>query len=293
VVCYTLVLFVAVVSALHVAVWGGWFGRPIARARNFFGVVSVVGNYNEEKKLSELIIQHGRIRHGRQSLDREKSRWPSGYYGPTSGAGKAVGFFQQSGPMRLGVVGLGVGTMAAYVRPEDEIVFYEINPEVITLAGQFFTYVTSCPGKKDIVLGDARLSLEAELAAQQPREFDVLVLDAFSGDAIPTHLLTREAFEVYLRHMRPDGIIAVHVSNGYLRLAPVARRLAEHFGMKAVRISNVGDEERLIDGSEWVLVTRNEEFLKLHAENIMTAADGAAPLWTDQYSNLFQALAPR
>jgi SAM-dependent methyltransferase len=286
---YVLVIFVAAIGALHIAVWGGGFGRPIARARNFFGVVSVVGHYDEAKDINELQIQHGRIRHGRQSMDQEKSRWATGYYGPTSGAGKAVAFQQLAGPIRLGVVGLGVGTMAAYIRPEDEIVFYEINPAVIFLSGRYFTYLSDCPGKKDIILGDARLSLEAE----PPREYDVLVLDAFSGDAIPTHLLTREAFEVYLRHLQPDGIIAVHVSNGYLRLAPVVRRLAEHFGMKAVRISNVGDDARLIDGSEWVLVTRNKEFLDLHAENIMTAADGDAPLWTDQYSNLFQALAPR
>ena len=141
------------------------------------------------------------------------------------------------------------------------------------------------------MLGDARLSLESE----KPQNFDLLVLDAFSGDAIPTHLLTREAFEVYRRHLAPGGVIAVHVSNSYLRLAPVVRRLAEECGMQASRIIAEGDENRLQDHSEWVLVTRNQRFLQANPSDPPDWGDDdlPAPLWTDQYSNLFQILTDR
>ena len=194
--------------------------------------------------------------------------------------------------MRVGAVGLGVGTLATYARPGDLFRFYEINPEVLRMARQHFTYLADCRGTCEVVMGDARLSLEAE---EPPQQFDLLVLDAFSGDAIPTHLLTREAFDVYRRHLAPGGVIAVHVSNNYLYLAPVVRRLAEHCGLETTHIWAEGDEDRLTDGSNWMLMTRNDNLLRACPSNRPDAKgdDLRVPLWTDQYSNLFQILAPQ
>ena len=138
--------------------------------------------------------------------------------------------------MRVGVVGLGVGTLAAYAREGDEYEFFEINPEVPRLARKYFTYLADCRGKCDIVLGDARLSLERPSS----EKFDLLALDAFSGDSIPTHLLTREALAVYLRRLAPGGLIAVHVTNRYLSLAPVVRAAAADAKLVAVRVYNAG-----------------------------------------------------
>jgi spermidine synthase len=199
---------------------------------------------------------------------------------------------QRSGPIRVGAIGLGVGTLAVYARPGDVFRFYEINQEVERMAKKYFTFLADCRGEWDIVLGDARSSLESELELQKPQAFDLIVLDAFSGDAIPTHLLTREAFEIYRRHLTPNGAIAVHVSNLYLRLSPVVRRLAENCGMRISRIDDPGDTSRLQDNSTWVLVTRNDAFLKAIPSDPpdWDDVDCPAPLWTDQYSNLFQIL---
>ncbi len=205
--------------------------------------------------------------------------------------GRTILDLQKSGRLRLGAIGLGVGTLAAYARPGDEFRFYEINPEVIRMAKEHFAFLGECHGKWDIVPGDARLSLESE----PPQDFNVLVLDAFSGDAIPIHLLTREAFAIYKRHLAPGGVIAVHVSNNYLHLAPVVRRLAEDCGMKVSRIVNLGDASRLQSGSQWVLVTQNDRFLKTNPSDPPDWGDDdfRASLWTDHYSNLFQILATR
>ncbi len=138
-------------------------------------------------------------------------------------------------------MGLGVGTLATYARPGDNFRFYEINPEVLRLANAHFTYLRDCEGACDVVMGDSRVSLERD----EPQAFDVLVLDAFSGDSIPTHLLTKEAFRVYLKHLNDDGILAVHITNRYLNLAPVVRRLAAESGLKTTRIFQDGNRELL------------------------------------------------
>src|SRR5262249_55405144 len=173
-------------------------------------------------------LNHGRITHGLQLMAPDRRREPTTYYGERTGVGLALERHPRrlAGlPVRVGCVGLGVGTLAAYARPGDAFVFYEINPEVIALSqGEHptFTYLRAPPAETTIVQGDARLSLERE----PPRQFDVLVVDAFSSDAIPVHLLTREALTVYLRHLRaPDGVVALHVSNRYLDLKPVSQGL--------------------------------------------------------------------
>ncbi len=184
---------------------------------------------------------------------------------------------------------MGVGTLAAYGREGDYIRVYEINPQVIRMAETYFTYLADSKAQVDVVVGDARLSLERE----PPQAFDLLFLDAFSSDAIPVHLLTKEAFDVYLRHLRPDGVIAVHISNRHFDLKPVLRQLARTFELEAVLIVNP-DGPREMWVADWMLLTRNQAFLA--GEVIKRAARQVLgtyrriTVWTDDYSNLFQVL---
>jgi hypothetical protein len=294
----------------------------IAQVRNFYGAVRVEEESEEDSESGKSVafsrtLYNGRIIHGLQFLDEDR-RLPTTYYSTDSGVGRAIGYFKSQPDMRVGAVGLGTGTLAAYnVEPGHYFRFYEINPEVEDLAWNYFTYLEDAKGKVDVVLGDARLSLERD-AEKGSQRFDVLVLDAFSGDAIPTHLLTRESFEIYLKHVDiNDGIIAVHISNKYLDLVPVVRGLTEHFQLGSVRI-HVDGAGRGAYSSEWICVTNNRVFLETHADSdeydgkrlpsFMFYAsprddDGALTqphaafqtirswprsiLWTDAYSNLF------
>ncbi|MEN6405484.1 MAG: fused MFS/spermidine synthase [Thermoguttaceae bacterium] len=265
--------------------WELRWERTLDQARNFFGVVSVTESERADPAEHIQFLKHGRIVHGCQFTDPTKRRWATMYYGADSGVDRAVAYSRRRGPIRIGVIGLGVGTVAAYAQPGDAVRFYEINPEVVRMAREHFTYLADCRGTCDVMPGDARLSLERE----PPQKFDVLVVDAFSGDAIPTHLLTREAFELYRRHLTPDGILAVHVSNNYLRLGPVVCRAAESCGLKSSQVSGKADHGRRTEFSTWVLATQNDDFLRSHPSE--APADASAPLWTDQYSNLFQILA--
>jgi hypothetical protein len=191
----------------------------------------------------------------------------------------------------VGAIGLGAGTLAAYGKTSDYFRFYEINPQVVTVARTSFSYLQDSPARIEVVLGDARLSLQSE-AAQQ---FDVLAVDAFSGDAIPVHLLTREAFALYMRHLKPEGVLAVHTSNTYLNLPPVVQLLAADAGCETRLVTNDDEHRKLIDSSDWVLVTRSRRFLdeldsSLMSEPISVPAD--LRVWTDDFNNLFQILRP-
>jgi hypothetical protein len=285
-----LLISAAAIALLYLAFWALVYNTSLDRGRNFFGVVSVHRVAVPAMQTYQLCLKNAGVTHGVQFVDPARRRCPTAYYGESSGVGRTLLALQKSGPVRVGAIGLGVGTLAAYARPGDEFRFYEINPEVIRMAREHFTFLRDCSGKCDIVLGDARLSLESE-----QRTFDVLVLDAFSGDAIPTHLLTREAFTIYTQHLAPGGVIAVHVSNNFLHLAPVVRRLAENCGMQVSRIVATGDPSRLQSASQWVLVTNNDDFLRANPSDPPDWGndDLPAPLWTDQYSNLFQILATR
>ncbi len=201
--------------------------------------------------------------------------------------------------LRFGVVGMGVATIAAYAHPADTVRFYEINPRVLELStgeNARFTYVKDCAGKVEVVMGDAGISLERELAANRPQEYDVLVIDAFSSDSIPVHLITQEAFDVYLKHLRDqDGIIAFHVSNRFLDLRPLVMGLAESRGMESAVFRRDRDENLDI-ASTWVLVGRPGRMLK---NGLISAAVPRASLppparpWTDDWSNLLGALTAR
>ena len=221
--------------ALGVALWvqarRSGTGK-VCRSRNFYGVLTVLKL--QQSGVDCFKLMHGRTAHGLQLADPARANWPTLYFTEKSGVGLAMRALPAAG-RRIGVVGLGAGTLASYGRPGDSFRFYEINPEVERLARSRFTYLSNCLGNVEVVLGDARLSLEQEPGQQ----FDLLVLDAFSSDAIPVHLLTREAFAVYERHLETNGIIAVHVSNVSLNLAPVVAHLARHGNYQFAAIDNL------------------------------------------------------
>ena len=266
----------------------------VAVSRNFYGVLRVTEYYPDDPRRHQYVLMHGRISHGCQLISDEGRRRPVTYFAEESGIGLTLTYHprRERGPLRVGVVGLGVGTIAAYGRKGDVFRFYEINAEVERFARQLFTYLDDSHADCEVILGDGRLSLERELLDGEPQQFDVIVLDAFSGDAVPVHLLTREAFEVYLQHLRPDGVIAVQVTNRYLDLNPVCAALAETFRLKSVLIETYSDDSREVSASSQVLLTRNTDFLDL--DEVQQAAteptDKRRILWTDDYSDLFRIL---
>ena len=224
--------------------------------------------------------------HGRQVFRDDLRRVPITYYARTSGLGLALDQCCRNRPRRIGVIGLGTGTVAVYGNAGDTIRFYEINRAVEDIATSDFTYLGDSPAFMEIVRGDARVSL----AAEPPQRYDVLIVDAFSGDAVPAHLITVQALEVYRRHLAPGGIVAFHVSNRFLALAPVVEQLARNAGMQAVRVIDREDLTRQVLYSEWVLVTANAEFLANPAvvrARLPIDVPAGLRLWTDDYSSLF------
>ncbi len=269
------------------------YGKDVrVSSRNFYGVLRVkeYGEAGEPEHLRRLL--HGVILHGEQYLTGDYRRYITTYYRPESGVGAAILSRQALGPVRLGVIGLGTGTLAAYGRRGDVVRFYDINPRVVELAKSEFTFLGDSPAKVEVVLGDARLNLERE----SPQRFDVLAVDAFSGDAIPVHLITREALRAYLRHMRPGGIVAFHVSNRYLDLVPVVARIAKEEGAAAALVQDdpPDDDPSLRSRSDWVLVSRDARSLErpeIEKVDPVPAEDQPGwRTWTDDYSNIVQIL---
>jgi len=260
--------------------------------RNFYGVLRVkeYGNPGEERYLRRLV--HGAIMHGEQYQTGSMRTFITSYYTEYSGIGAAIRSKQALGPVRVGVIGLGAGTLAAYGRKGDVIRFYDINPAVVGVAKGEFTFLADSHAAIEIALGDARLSLEREA----PQQFDVLAVDAFSGDAIPVHLITREALAVYLRQVKPDGIVAFHLSNRFLQLIPVVARLAAEQGVQATLVSDDpdDDDDTLRSRSDWVLVSKSRAALarpEIADAGGEPAEDEAGwRTWTDDYSNLVQIL---
>jgi len=268
----------------------------IARSRNFYGVLKV----NDHRPMTDAphrTLMHGRINHGTQYFSPEYEKVPVTYYGEESGVGIAVRVLREVGPqqgLQIGVVGLGTGTMAAWGRMGDTVRFYDINPEVIRLSADYFTYTANAESKIDIVLGDARLMIEREAATPpetRPARLDVLALDAFSSDAIPLHLLTTEAFETYWKRVKDDGIVAVHISNRFLDLYPLVRGLAEASHRQAIYID--ADGEGVNEQNTWVLVTNNQKYITntLMQQHASDPESTKPPLvFTDDYSNLYRIL---
>jgi hypothetical protein len=255
--------------------------------RNFYGVLRVKEYGTPGQPDHQRRLMHGVIMHGEQNMTGEGARrTPTTYYQRTSGVGKAI-LARSDRPLRVGVIGLGVGTLAAYGRKGDVYRFYDINPAVVDIARKTFGYLSDSEATLEMAMGDARLNLEREPA----QRFDVLAVDAFSSDSIPVHLITREALGVYLRHIKPDGIIAFHVSNRFLELAPVVARLAQEHGVFAKMVYEKDSEDST--QSDWVLVTRDPKLFDHPDIKEVALAIEKKPgwrTWTDDYSNLVQIL---
>ncbi|MBV9746192.1 MAG: fused MFS/spermidine synthase [Acidobacteriia bacterium] len=258
--------------------------------RNFYGGLRVKDSGPIAALDTVRTLIHGTINHGEEYLAPSKRDIPITYYGGGTGVALAVHDRQARGPIRLGVIGLGTGTMAAFAKPGDYVRFYEINALVPMIAkGQFyFVPDATARAKVDIAMGDARLSLERE----QPENFDILVVDAFSSDAIPVHLLTRESVDLYFHHLKPDGFLAVHISNRYLDLAPVLAGEANATGKIGRIVETDDDDTQDLFGTTWVLIRSPESgFSKeIQSRSSDLAHARKIRLWTDDYSNLFQIL---
>jgi hypothetical protein len=261
----------------------------LASVRNFYGILRVSERSDQNGPLRQLT--HGRIQHGFQYLQNPQHTWPTSYYGPNSGAGLALTALQ--GPRRVAIVGLGTGTLAAWGRPGDTFRFYEINPAVESIARTWFSFLKDSQARTEIVLGDGRLQLERELASGDPQEFDMIAVDAFSSDVIPVHLLTAECGDIYRRHLKPGGLLLLHISNRSLNLERVARGLAEHLGWKAVLFFSGQKDDTGESTSRWVLITANTGFLQQHriADEVSKWTDPRPPItWTDDFSSVWHVL---
>ncbi|MBL8673483.1 MAG: fused MFS/spermidine synthase [Rhodospirillales bacterium] len=282
--------YAAGVAALAMAGWAGWYRYDASRTevsvtRNFYGTLHVMeGNKGEREHYVQLA--HGGIVHGFQMMAPDRRRTAVGYYRSTSGVGLALRALPD-GPRKVGIVGLGTGGIAAHSRAGDVYRFYDIDPGVVAVARKHFTYLSDSPARIDIVLGDARLRLEREA----PQAYDLLAVDAFTGDAIPLHLLTLEAIDVYLRHVKPDGVLAIHVSNKFLRLPPVLEIAARARGLRIVLSRDTDDQNAVV--SDWVLMARDGAPLGSEALKRSLVEIDARPEWrpwTDDYVDLLRAL---
>jgi len=271
-------------------------------ARNFYGVLRVsdesapnvvllkgAQQSRPKEDLRFRRLMNGTITHGLQFLGEARRDRPTSYYGPESGIGAAFKALASRGARHVGVIGLGTGTLAAYAHAGDEFTFYEINPLVVQIAQQDFTFLRDSKARISFELGDARLTLER----QPPRNLDLLAVDAFSSDSIPVHLMTIEAFELYFHHLKADGVLAVHISNRHLYLEPVVAAAAEKLGKDAVLIESPGDRPNEIFLARWILLANRGVFQQL--PDVEEAGEPATTLarvklWTDSYSSLFAVL---
>ena len=287
---YGVLAFGALVTAIGCLAWGivTFYDATIVASRNFYGVMRV-----QESGVNDVsrhrTLMNGTIMHGLQYLAPQFNRQPTSYYTATSGIGRLLDTLHpRKEPLRVGVIGLGTGTLAAYGTPGDLYRFYDINPAVVNIAKRDFTYLGKSEANIETPLGDARLTLERD----PPAAFDILAIDAFSSDAIPVHLITAEALSLYVHNVKPDGVIAFHVTNRFLDLVPVVHALAQTQGLEAVWIHD-GGEDVLASRSDWVLVSSNRALLAkpriAEAATPITARPDVG-VWTDDFNNLFQVL---
>jgi SAM-dependent methyltransferase len=289
-VVYGVLGLVAAFVAVGCTVWAvkEFYEYAIAASRNFYGVLRVQESGKGAASHHRWLV-HGTILHGTQYLVPELKREPTTYYTRSSGIGRLIeSRHPRTTPLKVGVIGLGTGTLAVYGSKGDVYRFYEINPDVIAIAQRDFTFLKESEATIETSLGDARLSLERE----DPQQFDVLAVDAFSSDAIPVHLITTEALAIYRKHMKPGGVIAFHVTNRYLDLIPVVEALARAQGMHALLIVDAGVDS-LASKSDWILLSDDPDALA--AETLTEAAQEIPSrpdwrLWTDDFNNLAQVL---
>jgi len=273
--------------------------QTVHAGRNFYGALQVIERDADDPGRHRFELTNGGILHGAQFTDPRLRRRPTVYYGPSSGLAAGLRSARETaraaggtGALRIGCIGLGVGVIAAHTIPGDDLRYYELNPDVEFVARKYFSFLDGAPGTTEIVLGDARLSLERELAATGPRRFDVFIVDAFTGDAIPAHLLTRECLQLYLAHLAPGGRIMLHISNRYLDLRPLVLGLARDAGLEPIVMdSRPADVAEL--PATWAVMAQRGSFSA--EERAMAAASrppfsGRLTLWTDEYSTLFNLL---
>jgi hypothetical protein len=283
----------AIVALLFTVGAGAWqihdfFDATLLATRNFYGVLRVQ-LYGDTDTSRHRSLTHGTILHGTQYLEPDLARRPTTYYTQTSGVGRALESMHPTTiPLKIGVIGLGAGTLATYGSKGDIYRFYDINPAVIVIANRDFTYLRDSDATIQTPLGDARLNLEREA----PQGFDLLAIDAFSSDSIPVHLLTNEALTVYVKHMKPGGIIAFHLTNRFLDLIPVVKQLADAHHLFSVLVSDEGNEG-IASRSDWVLLSDREASLQV--PQIAEAASEIPVrenlrLWTDDFNNIVQIL---
>ena len=267
-------------------------GSSRGMIRNFYGVLQLNHSIIDNIRVNQLY--NNSIMHGAQAMTEPFRYHPTTYFSSNSGVGLAFRYHskhQSETRLNAGVIGLGIGTLASYGFKKDHFRFYEINQDVVRLASdsRWFTYLKDSKAKIDVILGDARLSLENELLENGSNQFDIFVIDAFSGDSIPIHLLTTQAFELYLAHLQKDGIIAVHISNRYIDFVPVFQALINKFDMEGVIIDATGNGY----DSRWILLTRDKKFLSdLPVETSMVVLEKSKEFkpWTDGYSSIWKVL---
>ncbi len=266
----------------------GYNDDAVALVRNFYGTLRVRESFLPPQAETSRELLNGTIEHGAEWFAPQYRGQPITYYAPDSGVGLAMRLCCGGAAKRVAVIGLGTGTLAAYGNAGDLIRFYEINPLVEPLARHWFTYLRESKAKIEIKLGDARLSL----AAQSPQHYNVIAVDAFSGDAIPVHLLTKQALALYSKHLQPNGIIAFHVSNRFIDLEPVVAGIARDAGLEAVAVDTHADDQNGFYSSNWMLVTSNKAFLRLPelVRAIPIARRPGLKTWTDSYSSVFPLL---
>lgn len=283
-----LVLAAVGFTGYHVYAYIGYLAKDTrVMTRNFYGTLRVkdIGADGEQDAVRRLM--HGVIMHGEQYRSPERRGEPTTYYGATSGVARVIKALDGSS-MRVGVVGLGTGTLALFGRPGDVYRFYEINPQVVAVANQEFTFLADSGANIEHVLGDARLAMERE----PPQNYDLLVIDAFSSDSIPVHLITREALAVYLQHIKPGGVIAFHVTNRFLHLAPVVKRIAVEHDLQVALIADDAEDSDLAR-TDWALVTRDQALLERPEIAQYVGEIESIPglrVWTDDFNNLFRIL---
>ena len=287
-----LVLVAVGFTGYHIYKFSGMLTRDaVVLTRNFYGTLRVKDVDPGQPDGTRTLV-NGVIMHGEQYLSEDRRKEPTSYYGETSGVGRMLKILDSASPeIRVGVVGLGAGTIAAYGRQGDFYCYYEINPQVRDIANRDFSFLGDARArgaKVNVELGDARLTLER----QAPQQYDLLAIDAFSSDSIPVHLITREAMQVYLRHVKPGGVIAFHTTNRFLRLAPVVKRIAGELGLHVALIDDDARDSDL-SSTDWVLVTRDKALLQ-KPEIAMASSNiediPGLPVWTDDFNNLFQIL---
>jgi hypothetical protein len=290
------IFFVFILVTVMLVLVGTYFSGSLYSKRNFYGVIRVREDLVGDPQRPAYLMAHGITVHGLQFVGADRDL-PTTYYVKDGGAGLAILNHPRYGQgLKVGMLGVGTGTLAIYGQPEDVYRLYEINPVVTDLAewrGGYFSFVKDSQANVTMVLGDARISLERELAETGSQNFDVLVLDTFSSDSIPVHLVTKEAFALYLDHLAPDGIIAAHITNLHLDLQPVFWQLAKYYGLSIVRVNYNGDSNGGYV-SHWILLARNPALLDVPVIQDkaidLSGYSTNLKLWTDDYSNLFQIL---